>query len=303
MFDKTITAFFDSYADASDAVRRLESAGIAHSDISLVASNQGSHPLDRTERSFAADDGVSDRGDTRAEDGAGLLGGLSVLAIPGLGPVVGAGWLISPLVGTGAGAATGGLVGTLVDAGVPEQDARAYEEGVRRGGSLVAVRARENEADRIVDLLDDERTVDFEDRQNVWRSEGWLPGHGDAIGAAASTTTGLTTGSMGVPIGAMGALGPAEIVSDRTDADAATSDETMSFDSDSSAMSRGSMEPGPAVAKAEEGRGKVRIHAPGARDSGRRSESVADAARRTEVEVYDERGRRITRRNPNRDRT
>ena len=41
MTNKTITAFFDNYEDASEAVRRLESAGIPHRDISLVASNEG----------------------------------------------------------------------------------------------------------------------------------------------------------------------------------------------------------------------------------------------------------------------
>jgi hypothetical protein len=302
MSDKTITAFFDTYADASDAVRRLEAVGVSDSDISLVANNQDRHPSDRAERSFA-DDGASDRDDSRANADTGLLGGLNVIAVPGLGPVVGAGWLVSPLVGAGAGAATGGLIGTLIDAGVPEQDARAYEEGVRRGGALVAVRASENEADRIVDLLNEEGTVDFEDRQSLWRSEGWLPGHGDAIGAAASTTTGLTTGSMGVPIGATGALGPAEIDPDAMDMDQANADETMSLDSDSSAMSRGSMEPEPPVAKGEESRGRAGIHARKAKDVDRRSETAADAVRRTEGEVYDERGRRITGTDPNRDRT
>jgi hypothetical protein len=284
MSDKTITAFFDSFADASDAVRRLESAGVSHSDISIVASNQDRDPSD-------------------GDDGTGLLGGLNVIAVPGLGPVVGAGWLVSPLVGAGAGAVTGGLVGTMLDAGVPEQDARAYEEGVRRGGALVAVRAGENEADRIVDILDSEGTVDFEDRQNLWRSEGWLPGHGDAIGAAASSTTGLTTGSMGVPIGATGVLGPAEIDSEAIDIDQANADETMALDSDSSAMSRGAMEPErqvaePQVAKGAESRGRVGIHARAEKDVDRRSETEADAAGRTEVEVYDERGRRITRMGP-----
>jgi uncharacterized membrane protein len=269
MSDKTITAFFDSYADASDAVRRLEAAGFSHSDIGIVARNQDRHPSD-------------------GDDSADLLGGLSVIAVPGLGPVVGAGWLVSPLVGAGAGAASGGLVGTLVDAGVPEQDARAYEEGVRRGGALVTMLAGENEADRIVDILDDEGTVDFEDRQNLWRSEGWLPGHGDAIGAAASTTTGLTTGSMGVPIGATGALAPMEIDSDAMDSGQANAGETMSPDSDSSAMSRGSMEPEPEATTGDVIRGRVGIH--------------SRTARRTDVEVYDERGRRITGTDPNRDR-
>jgi hypothetical protein len=69
---------------------------------------------------------------------AGLLAGLGLLAIPGVGPVVAAGWLVATAVGAVAGAATGGLIGGLTGAGVSEDDAHVYAEGVRRGGSLVA---------------------------------------------------------------------------------------------------------------------------------------------------------------------
>jgi hypothetical protein len=110
--------------------------------------------------------------------------------------VVAAGWLVTTLVGAGAGAALGGLVGALVGEGVDESDAHAYSEGVRRGGALVTVRAGDEEVERIVDILDDEGTVDLDRRQEAWHAEGWL-GHNTGIGAAASTTTGMTTGPHG----------------------------------------------------------------------------------------------------------
>ena len=71
---------------------------------------------------------------------AGLLAGLGLLAIPGLGPVVAAGWLAATAVGAAAGAATGGVVGALTEAGVSREDADSYAEGVRRGGTLVSAR-------------------------------------------------------------------------------------------------------------------------------------------------------------------
>lgn len=64
--------------------------------------------------------------------GAGLLAGLSSLAIPGVGPVVAAGWLITTLTGAGVGAAAGGLLGSLTGAGVEEAGAKGYAE---RGGN------------------------------------------------------------------------------------------------------------------------------------------------------------------------
>jgi hypothetical protein len=206
MAERTITAFFDTYDHAAKAVRRLESIGVPHSQISVVANNKDetySQYATRTfdETSVMHGDSVREKDHdgagtgatlgTLAGGGAGLLAGLGMLALPGLGPVVAAGWLVSTLVGAGAGAAVGGLAGSLVETGVDERDAHAYAEGVRRGGALVTVRADEVDSSRIVDILDDEGRVDMEQRQNDWRSEGWS---GPPIGAAASTTTGLTTG-------------------------------------------------------------------------------------------------------------
>jgi uncharacterized protein (TIGR02271 family) len=192
MTNKTITAFFDRYEDASEAVRRLEAAGISHRNISLIASDEGDRYSSHASRTFDGtnhhDDEVSDGAGTGATvgtlagGGAGLLAGLGMLAIPGLGPVVAAGWLVSTLVGAGAGAAIGGLTGALIDAGVDENDAHAYAEGIRRGGALVTVRASDTEVDRIVDILDDEGTVDFDERETTWRSESWT-------GAIAATGT------------------------------------------------------------------------------------------------------------------
>jgi uncharacterized protein (TIGR02271 family) len=201
MTNKTITAFFDRYEDASEAVRRLEAAGISHRDISLIASNEGDRYSSHASRTFDGtnhhDDDVSDGAGTGATvgtlagGGAGLLAGLGMLAIPGLGPVVAAGWLVSTLVGAGTGAAVGGLAGGLIDAGVDENDAHAYAEGIRRGGALVTVRASDTEVGRIVDILDDEGTVDFDERETTWRSEGWT-GATTAGAIAATGTTGRT---------------------------------------------------------------------------------------------------------------
>jgi uncharacterized protein (TIGR02271 family) len=249
--NKTITAFFENYEDASEAVSRLEAAGVPHRDISLVANNEGERYSSHAKRTF---DGTTDHEDSHADDGAGtgatvgtlagggagLLAGLGMLAIPGLGPVVAAGWLVTTLVGAGAGAALGGLAGALVGAGVPEDDAHAYAEGVRRGGALVTVRASEAEVNRIVDILDDEGTVDFEDRQNTWRSEGWsAPSTG--LGGAGSTTTGMT-GATG-----MGLTGSSDMESRRRKT--GESDEVIQV-----------AEEELHVSKREVDRGRVRIH-------------------------------------------
>jgi uncharacterized protein YjbJ (UPF0337 family) len=63
----------------------------------------------------------------------------SAVAIPGLGLVV-AGPIAAALAGAGAGAAAGGAIGALVGAGIPEDHAKRYEEGIRNGGVLIGSR-------------------------------------------------------------------------------------------------------------------------------------------------------------------
>jgi len=52
--------------------------------------------------------------------------------------IVGAGWLAAVLGSMAIGGVTGGLLGALTNAGISEEDAQVYVEGVRRGGTLVA---------------------------------------------------------------------------------------------------------------------------------------------------------------------
>ena len=204
---RTITALFDQYQDAAEAVRALEEAGVPAGDVSVVSNDAaerdryGATPTRDVDEGGGAGTGATVG--TILGGGAGLLAGVGLMAIPGLGPVVAAGWLISTLVGAGAGAAAGavvgGLAGSLTEAGVSEADARAYAEGVRRGGTLVTVRtADEALADRITAILDAKGTVDLDERSATWRQEGWT-GHDDtrdmSAGYAAGTTRAAVTGA------------------------------------------------------------------------------------------------------------
>ena len=114
-----------------------------------------------------------ERSRCRASQGtAGLLAGLGLLAIPGLGPVVAAGWLAATAVGAAAGAATGGIVGALTEAGVSEADAHSYAEGVRRGGTLVSARIADADRSRLDTVLN-ESAVNLRDRSAAWQKTGW----------------------------------------------------------------------------------------------------------------------------------
>jgi hypothetical protein len=69
----------------------------------------------------------------------GLLAGIGALAIPGVGPFIAAGPIMAALSGAAIGATTGGLVGGLIGLGIPEIEAKRYEEKLKKGNYLVSV--------------------------------------------------------------------------------------------------------------------------------------------------------------------
>ena len=174
-----ISRLFDKYDDASAAVRDLEAAGIPHDSVSIVANNTddrhaGTEAGTSTAHPTSADGaGTGATVGTVVGGGAGLLAGLGMLAIPGIGPVVAAGWLVATALGAGVGAASGGLLGSLVGAGVDEADAHVYSEGVRRGGTLLTVRAEDGQGPMIEQVLAKYNAVDSASRGAEYRAEGW----------------------------------------------------------------------------------------------------------------------------------
>ncbi|MBA3896818.1 MAG: hypothetical protein H0X36_06725 [Sphingomonadaceae bacterium] len=176
---KTLTGLFDRYDDAQRAVKDLEAAGVPHRDISIVASNaDGERVAGADTGTAAAEDAGAGAGIGAAVGGVGgLLAGLGLLAIPGLGPVVAAGWLASTAVGAVSGAAVGGaaggLIGGLTHAGVPEEDAHVYAEGVRRGGTLVTAKVDDALVDVVTPILRDDRAVEVATRRRDYQAGGW----------------------------------------------------------------------------------------------------------------------------------
>jgi uncharacterized membrane protein len=64
-----------------------------------------------------------------------------------------AGWLVGALAGAVAGGAAGGVVGAMIEAGISDNDAADYAEGVRRGGTLVTIRAMGKDQEFYEDIL------------------------------------------------------------------------------------------------------------------------------------------------------
>src|ERR1700731_1070494 len=169
---QTITALYDTYDSAVSAVNALETSGIPHSDISIVSNNVDNR-FNKDRSTNAAEDAGKGAGIGAAVGGVGgLLTGLGLLAIPGVGPVVAAGWLVATAAGAAGGGTARGIICAPTQAGTSQEDAYLYAEGVRRGGTLVS--ARVADADRAqYEAVLDRSSVNLRDRGAAWRKAGW----------------------------------------------------------------------------------------------------------------------------------
>ncbi len=167
---RTVSGLYDTYEQASNAVEALEDAGISSDDISVVSPDAGT-----VSATDSGGSGTTEGAGVGAALGGigGLLAGLGAFAIPGIGPVVGAGWLAATLVGAAAGGVAGGLLGSLTDAGIDERDAHVYAEGVRRGGTLLIARVDEAQADAAQAILGKSGSIDTGLRRSEYETGGW----------------------------------------------------------------------------------------------------------------------------------
>ena len=214
---KTIVGLFESPTEATTVVEELVAAGHPRDEISLVVHEHAAteHAGDETSGTVVAT-GVG-AGAVLGGVG-GLLVGLGALAIPGIGPVLAAGPLAAMLAGAGIGAAAGSVLGVLASFGIPDDDAAAYAEAVRRGGALVAVRTDDATADRAVGIIARHHPLDLEAHASRWRKAGWT---GYDPEGRAYTTDDLRAereqwratsevrrpGRVGEPVGASGVIG------------------------------------------------------------------------------------------------
>jgi uncharacterized membrane protein len=154
---------FDDRDDAELAARDLREQGFNEDDIGYA---------------WRDDEGKTrtqgNKSGTMAASGAGtgvvlggLIGAAAAALIPGIGPVVSGGLLASAIAGgaTGAvvGGVSGGIAGALVGLGVPEDEAKYYEDQVRDGRTLMTVRARDRYSDAS-DIVRRRKGYDYETR-------------------------------------------------------------------------------------------------------------------------------------------
>jgi len=150
-----VTGLFRDRDSAERAYQSVSERGYDRNDVNLVMSDE------TRQRHFVTGTTAGRQTElgSKAAEGAGVGGAIggtvgaiaaaiaavgTTLAIPGLGLVI-AGPLAAAVAGAGAGAATGGIVGALIGWGIPEERVKQYDEGIKEGGILMAVKPRNDE--------------------------------------------------------------------------------------------------------------------------------------------------------------
>jgi hypothetical protein len=177
---------YDSQADARRVIFALAVAGLPPSETSVISNNSDTWYRATESKnvvslrkqgtsSETARDGKFEGAAVGAAIGATAATAASLvtmLALPGIGAVVGVGWLAAMLGSMAIGGVTGGLLGALTNAGISEEDAHVFAEGVRRGGTLVATRVPPVDVPRIEPIMN-RSAVRLQERCELYRRSGW----------------------------------------------------------------------------------------------------------------------------------
>lgn len=141
---QTVVAVYSDWKSADNAIANLRNSGFTNEEISIISK-------EHRDNGKTYDDNISDGVVTGGTIGGigGLLLSAGALAIPGVGPILAAG----PIAAAVTGAAAGGVVGGLVDLGIPSEDSKSYEQSVARGEVLAIVHTFENKVNTASEIL------------------------------------------------------------------------------------------------------------------------------------------------------
>src|SRR5467141_2813016 len=140
---KSVFGIATTHGQAERIVEQLQAEGFAVSEISVLMPDTGGTRDVGHVKATKAPEGAT----TGAATGGviGLLAGIGALAIPGVGPLIAAGPIMAAFSGAAVGGVTGGVVGGLIGLGIPEIEAKRYEEKLKKGNYLIAVHTDESE--------------------------------------------------------------------------------------------------------------------------------------------------------------
>jgi hypothetical protein len=191
------TAVFGIYRTremVEDCVHTLRKAGFRNTDISILfPENVGTKDFAH-EKNTKSPEGAAAGAGTGAIIGGvlGWLAGIGTLAIPGIGPFIAAGPIVSLLAGIGVIGTVGGIAGALIGLGFPEYEAKRYEGRIKAGDILLSVHCDDSTwSDRAADILKNTGAEDIGKKSEAKAeyAAGVKPGHRDTVNRDKSTAT------------------------------------------------------------------------------------------------------------------
>jgi uncharacterized membrane protein len=153
----SVVAIFESHSQAEDAVRELQKDGFDMKKLSIVGKDY--HTEEHVVGYYNTGDRMMYWGKLGAFWGGfwGLLFGSAFFWVPGIGPLVVAGPLVTWIIGALEGAVvTGGLTALgagLYSIGIPKDSIVQYETEVKNGRLLLVAHGTADEVQRARDLL------------------------------------------------------------------------------------------------------------------------------------------------------
>jgi uncharacterized membrane protein len=155
-----LIAVYDTHEEAAAAVKRIVDDKIAEKeDVSVLGMGEEGEPKDSLQIDKENADIVRWGKEGMIWGGVwGFLAGAFFMWVPGFGPLLAAGPIISSLAGALGGAAVLGslsaLVGWFVDLGMEESDAHHYADLVKEGKLLILVHGNADTVAKAKEALD-----------------------------------------------------------------------------------------------------------------------------------------------------
>jgi hypothetical protein len=139
MLKKSVFCIATSVLQANQIVECLMDEGFSNNAISALLPDKTGSP--NIAQGIKTPEGATARAGRGAVLGGALgwLVGIDALASPGVGPLVAAGPIVAVLSGAAMGGAAGDIAGALIGLGIPEYEARRFEERIKGGGILISV--------------------------------------------------------------------------------------------------------------------------------------------------------------------
>ncbi len=178
MASRILAGLYDNYEDAQTTAKDLEAASVPYEDISILTNASDGHA-----GVIDTPPGGEDGAKVGAATGTLVGAGVGLLPASACSPFRRSGrsrspagsWRPSPAPASARASAArrAGLVGSLVEAGITKDEAHFYAEAVRRGGTVLLVKADDDRVSIIDAVLRQNSPVERSVREQTYRAGGW----------------------------------------------------------------------------------------------------------------------------------